>query len=40
MVMVKVSHRCMTDFMDQIPIFIQLLKELTRLLHQVVENVP
>ena len=27
---VKVSHLCMTNFMNYIPIFLQLLKELPR----------
>ena len=36
---VEVSHLCTTNFMNYIPIFFQLLKELPQL-HQVVEKVP
>ena len=37
---VKVSHQCTKNFMNYIPIFLQLLKELPRWLHQVVVKVP
>ena len=40
MIIVKVSHLCTTNFMNYIPIFLQLLKELPRSFHQVVEKVP